>query len=314
MRIAVIGAGAMGGFFGGLLARAGEEVVFIARGAQLAALDEQGLHIRSRLVGDFNLPVRATSDPAAAGKADLVMLCVKTYDVDSAALLIPPLLGPDTIVLTLQNGVESTDRVGKVVGSGPVLCGISWVTANVESPGVVVHARGTRVVLGELAGGSSLRGERVRSTLERAGIDAVVDTDVRVPLWQKFITVCTAGGLSAATRLPLGSLFATTETRDLGFGLIAEVDAVARAKGIDLPDGYARASFEGLVQLASESPWAYPSLYHDLADGRRLELDALNGAVVRLGLECGVPTPLNFAVLAALAPYKHGAPVIPVRH
>ena len=313
MRIAVIGAGAMGGFFGGLLARGDNEVVFIARGAQLAALDEHGLHIRSSLVGDFSLPVRATSDPAAAGKADLVMLCVKTYDVDSAAQLIPPLLGPDTVVLPLQNGVESTDRVSQVIGSGPVLCGISWVTANVQAPGVVVHARGTRVVFGEPSGGSSPRAERVRSTLERAGIDAVVDSDVSVPLWQKFVTVCTAGGLSAATRLPLGSLFEAAETSDLGFGLMAEVEAVARAKGVGLPDGCARASFDGLVQMASESPWAYPSLYHDLAAGRRLELDALNGAVVRLGLECGVPTPLNFAVLAALAPYKHGAPVIPVR-
>lgn len=313
MRIAVMGAGAMGCFFGGMLVRAAEDVIFVARGKQLAALNEEGLTITSAVVGDSTMAVQATSEPHAVGAVDVVLFCVKTYDVDSAARAAAPLLGPNTVVLTMQNGVESDRRLATAFGAARVLCGVSWVTANIDSPGVVAHARGTRLVFGEPGNGVSKRVETLNAMFERAGIQAEAHPSIGKAIWEKFMVVCPLGGLSAATRLPLGNLVENEATAALARGLMHEVEVVARARGINLPHGYTAQAYDAFVRLASESPWAYPSMYHDLAAGRRLELDALNGAVDRLGAECGVTTPLNFAIYAALAPYKDGVPAVPSR-
>jgi 2-dehydropantoate 2-reductase len=313
MRVAVIGAGAMGSFFGGVLARAGEDVTFIARGKQLAALNDSGLTIQSALIGDSTFAVDATDQPDQVGCVDAVLFCVKTYDLESAAGAIAPLLGPGTFVLTMQNGVESADRLGEILGSGRALCGVSWVTANVASPGVITHARGKRLIFGEPAGGLSVRVERLKNVFERAGVEAEAHPSIRIPLWQKFMIASLAAGLSALTRLPFGSIVNTEETATFALGLLQEAEAVARAMNVDLPEGAAVATFDVLVALAAESPWAYPSLYHDLVAGRRLEVDALNGAIHHLGTKHGIATPLNFAVYAALAPYRNGAPVLPSR-
>ena len=310
MRVAVMGSGGLGGFFGGLLARAGEDVTFIARGAHLEAIRASGLTVKSELVGEFSVPARATSDPAEIGPVDLVLFTVKTYDLDAAMEQIRPLVGPETIVLPLQNGVDVADRLAGVVGRESVLGGLTYIGSGIESPGVIAqrYSAGAMILFGELDGGTSPRTERLRATFERAGITTELLTDVRIALWEKYLTVCANGGVTALTRLPVGPIFACPETKALYRGVMEEVEAVARAKGVGLPpDCVDRA----MTLVSKFAPWARASMANDLAAGRRLELEILNGTVVRLGREAEVPTPLNFAIYAALKPYADGPPAIP---
>jgi 2-dehydropantoate 2-reductase len=309
MRVTVMGSGGTGGYFGGLLARAGEEVTFVARGAHLEALRTKGLTVRSRLAGDFTIPARATDDPGQAGLADLVLFCVKSYDTESAAERLRPAVGPDTVILPVQNGIDSAERIARVVGPGRVIGGVAAVSSVVEAPGIIHHRAGPDVIrLGELDGRPSARTERIADTLRRAGIKAELRSDIRVALWEKFVLICGLSGLTALTRLPIGGVLACSETRVLLRETMDETDAVGRAEGVTLPKDYVGQMlrfFEGL------DPAIHGSLYYDLAAGRRLEIETLNGTVVRLGRERGVPTPANFAVYAALKPYANGAPALP---
>jgi 2-dehydropantoate 2-reductase len=306
MRVTVMGSGGTGGYFGGLLARAGEDVTFIARGAHLAAIRARGLTVRSRLVGDFTVPARATDDPAESGRADLVLFCVKAYDTESAAERLGPAVGPDTVILPVQNGIDSAERIGRVVGSERVIGGLAGVSSVVEAPGVIEHRAGPDVIqLGELDGPPSARAERIAEALRRAGVKAQVRPDMRVALWEKFVLICGLSGLTALTRLPLGDILACPETRALLQQAMEETESVGRAVGVAVPAGHAGRMmkfFEG------SDPAIRGSLYYDLAAGRRLEIDTLHGTVVRLGRERGVPTPASFAVYAALKPYAEGAP------
>lgn len=304
MRIAVMGSGGTGGYFGGLLARAGEDVTFIARGNHLAALRTQGLTIRSRLAGDFTLPVRATDNPDEVGPVDLVLFCVKTYDTDAAVELSRSLVGPATVVLPLQNGIDAAERLERVLGREHVIGGVALITSSVTAPGTVTQTGGAgKIILGELAGGGSARTERLQQTFERAGIPAQVHPDIQIAIWEKFVFICAFGGITALTRLPIGPILASEACRELFEGVMREVAQVARARGVAVPgDSVERA----LTLAASFEPWARGSLYHDLESGRRLELDALNGTVVRLARESGCATPFNFAVYAALQPYADG--------
>lgn len=311
MRIVVMGTGAMGGFLGAMLARGGHDVTFVARGAQLAAIRERGLAIRSRLVGDFSVRAPVTEDPRELGPADLVLFCVKTYDLDPAAALIRPVVGPETAILTIQNGVDAADRVKGMITGGHVLAGLSWVLATVQSPGVVLHAGGDRIVFGDLDRETDERTPRIADAFRRAGVAAAVHPQIRVPLWDKFMAYCALSGLAALTRLPVGPLWECGETRELARGLMEEIAAVARASGVALPADAVEVASDHLMRLATAGPASRPSLYRDLVAGRRLEIDCLNGAVVRLGREHQVPTPLNFAVYAALKPFAGGAPVLP---
>lgn len=308
MRVAVMGSGGTGGFFGSLLARAGNAVTFIARGAHLEAIHAHGLRVKSRLAGDFTLPVRATNDLHAIGPVELVLLCVKTYDTDSAVQQMRPLVGPDTLVLSVQNGIDNAERIARVVGSEPVIGAVAHIFSAIEAPGVIAQTAGPgRIIFGELAGGSSARTERLLRTFQQAGIVAELSREIRVTLWEKFLFICGNGGVTALTRLPLGVIRACPETNALLRGTMEEVEGVARACGIPLPAG----CVEQVVAFnASVEPEARSSLYHDLAAGRRLELEALHGTVVRLGRAHGVPTPLNFAIYAALKPYLNSAPVL----
>jgi len=309
MRVAVMGTGGTGGFFGGLLARAGEDVIFIARGAHVEAIRAHGLRVKSRLAGDFALGVKATSAPREVGPVELILFCVKTYDTDRAVEQMRPLVGPDTMVLSVQNGIESAEHIARVVGPAPVIGGVAHVFSAIEAPGIIAQTAGPgRILFGELAGGSSPRTERLLDTFQRAGIAAELSPDIRVALWEKFLFICGNGGLTALTRLPLGLIRACPETNALLQGVIEEVDAVARACGIPLPVGCVA---QVVAFNASVEPGARSSLYHDLAAGRRLELEALHGTVVRLGREHRVSTPLNFAIYAALKPYADGAPTLP---
>lgn len=306
MHIAVMGSGALGGSFGGRLARAGEEVTFIARGAHLAALREHGLTVRMPEAEDFHLAARATDRPEEIGPVDLVLFCVKSYDLEPAAAAIRPLIGPDTVVLPVQNGIDAAERIARVVGPEPVIGGISYGGGTIEAPGVIlVNGAFRRLLVGELEGGSSPRTERIVAALRRAGIVAELHPTIRVALWEKFIAICANAGMTALTRLPVGPILACPETRAMYRGVMEEVEAVARARGIALEEGIIDRLLDVIGGMA---PDTYASMYYDLANGRRLELDNLNGALVRLGREAGVPTPLNAAIYAALKPYANGPP------
>jgi 2-dehydropantoate 2-reductase len=305
MRVTVMGSGGTGGYFGALLARAGEDVTFIARGAHLEAIRSRGLTVRSRLVGDFTVPARATDDPAEAAPADLVLFCVKAYDTESAAARLRPAVGPDTVVLPVQNGIDSAERIGPIVGPGHVIGGLAAVSSVVAAPGIIEHRAGPDVIqLGELDGQPSVRTQRIVDALQQAGIKAQRRPDIYVALWEKFVLICGLSGLTAMTRLPIGAVLACPETRTLLRQVMEEANAVGRAGGVALSEGLAERTvtfFEGA------NPAVRGSLYYDLEAGRRLEIETLNGTVVRLGRARGVPTPANFAVFAALKPYADGA-------
>ncbi len=210
------------------------------------------------------------------------------------------------MILPVQNGIDSAERIGRVVGSERVIGGLAGVSSVVEAPGVIEHRAGPDVIqLGELDGPPSARAERIADALRRAGVKAQVRPDMRVALWEKFVLICGLSGLTALTRLPLGAVLACPETRALFQQAMEETEAVGRAVGVAVPDGHAGRMmkfFEG------SDPAIRGSLYYDLAAGRRLEIETLHGTVVRLGRERGVPTPASFAVYAALKPYAEGAP------
>lgn len=309
MCIAIMGTGSLGGYYGGMLARAGHAVTCIARGAQLRALRERGLTVRSQESGAFTVPVAATDDPASVGPVDLVLFTVKAYDTDSAAALLPPLVGRGAAVLSLQNGIDNEDRLAHVVGPGAVLGGVVYRSARVEAPGVVTEGGlAGNLLFGELGGGISPRTEQLLLVFREAGLAAELHPDIRVALWEKFVVIGGPGTVSALTRLPYGAVRACAETLALCRGVMEEIAAVARAAGVALP---ADAVDRQLGVLGRVAPAVRSSLAHDLAAGRRLEIDAFNGAVVRLAGEHGVPAPLNFAVYASLKPYAEGAPAHP---
>jgi 2-dehydropantoate 2-reductase len=306
IRIAVVGAGGTGGYFGGLLARAGQDVTFIARGAHLEALRARGLTVESKLAGTFTVAVQATDAPSEVAPVDLILFCVKTYDTDTAAESIRPLIRPDTMLLSLQNGIDNEERIARATGHTSGIGAVAYVTSTIKAPGVVAQTSGPgKIIFGELSGGTSARTEQLRDVLQGAGIAAEVHPDIRVVLWQKFLFICAFSGVTAVTRLPIGTILADSVTHALFRGKVEEVEAVARADGIDLP---ANCVEQALATAAAVEPWGRGSLYHDLAVGRRLELESLNGEVVRRGREHGIETPLNFAIYAALRPYVDGPP------
>jgi len=299
MRVAIIGAGGLGSFLGGLQARAGMDVTFIARGANLAALQAGGLTVRLGTGEEFHLPVNATEDPSRVGPVDLIWVCVKSYDLDAAAGLALPMTGPETMVLPVQNGIEAPDRLATVLGEHAVLGGVARAGATMEEPGRVVQKGRSRIQFGEMKGGISPRVERLADELGKTGIEADPCEDIRAALWEKFVTFCAQSALSALTRLPTGPIRDCKETRELLAGIMYEVEALANAQGITIPD-------RALATGSSLPGGAFPSMYYDYTAGRRLEIEAIQGAAVRLGRELGIPTPLTFAVYALLKPHEHG--------
>ena len=305
MHIVVIGAGGTGGYFGGLLARAGEDVTFLARGTQLEALRTHGLTVKSRLAGTFSLPVHATSDPQEIGPVDLVLFCVKTYDTRAASEGLRLFIGPETVVLPIQNGIDAAEQLSREVGVQHLIGGVAYVTSQVESPGVIAQTAGSgSIELGELAGGQSERTQQLQQMLRHAGISAELPHDIRVTLWEKFLFICAFSGVTALTRLPLGQVFAYQETSDLLKAVMKEGEALGRACGIALPIDIVERNYATLKAL---EPWAKGSMAFDLLAGRRLEIEALNGTMVRLGREQGMSLPFNYAIYAALKPYTNGA-------
>jgi 2-dehydropantoate 2-reductase len=309
MRTAVMGAGGLGGYYGGLLARAVRDVAFVARGAHLAALRADGLTVRSEFAGGFRVPVVATADAAEIGPVDLVLFCVKNYDLDAAAAAARPLIGPDTVVLSVLNGVDAAERIERVLGPGRVLAGVCYVASRVDAPGMIVQGgMSGKLFVGEPGGGASGRANRVADLLASAGALVEVHPAVDVALWEKMVGVCPAGGVMALMRLPIGPIMACPEARAFFRAAMDEVEAVARARGVALPDGCAERLF---TMISQQKPWYRSSMLTDVLGGRRLELEWLNGVVVRLGRELAVPTPANGAVYAALKPFADGAPTLP---
>jgi len=300
MRMAVYGAGGVGGYFGGRLAQAGVEVHLIARGAHLQALREHGLRVRS-VKGDFAVPVPATDDPADIGPCDFVLFCVKAFDTEAAAARLGPLLGDDTAVVSLQNGVDNEERLARAVGARHVMGGAAYIFAGIGEPGVVVHTGGpTSIAFGEPDGRLSERAQRLLACCQQAGFGAELSPDITTVLWAKLAFICAQAGMTAAVRLPIGEIRTVAPSWAAFQRLLAEVCAVAEADGHPVP---AAARERALATAQSVEPGSFSSLHDDLVAGRRMELEALHGFVVRRAAERGVPVPATEAIHAVLAPW-----------
>lgn len=298
MRIAILGAGGVGGYYGGLLARSGHDVAFVARGAHLTALQEQGLRVES-VHGDFKVrPVQATDKPGEIGPVDLVLVAVKNYDLDTAAEAVRPLVSPDTAVLPLLNGLDAAERLAAVVGDGPMLAGLTHISSSVAAPGLIRQiSRVRRITLGERDGAVTARVRRIGEALALSGIEVIVSDQIDVALWDKFLFIASISGLCCLARQPMGTVLGTAETRQLYIDALREVEAVARARHVALAPGIVERT---LAMSEGFAPETRPSMLVDLEAGRRIELEALSGAVVRQGRAVGVDTPVHSVAYAAL--------------
>ena len=303
MRIAIFGSGGVGGYFGGKLAAAGEDVTFLARGAHLAAMQTGGLHITSPL-GDVHVPkVQATDRPQAIGPVDVVLFTVKLYDVDASAATLAPLIGPDTVVITLQNGVDAMDMVAKHVGADHVAGGAAYIVVVVDRPGHLRHTTAQQLVFGERDGRRSDRLVQFEQAGIKAGFQSQATTDVQAALWTKFVRLATWSGMTTATRSPMGVIRDTPVTYDMMMAAIDEVIAVGKAKGVNFPPDL----MDGTIKLIKNFPaTSKSSMLEDIERGRRLELPWLSGAVVRIGKEVGVPTPIHQFITTILTPFVNG--------
>ncbi|HXF99235.1 MAG TPA: 2-dehydropantoate 2-reductase [Bacteroidota bacterium] len=310
MKFAVVGAGGVGGYFGGKLAAHGENVWFVARGSHLEAMKAHGLQVKS-FEGDFRVPPGRMSDsPAEVGQVDVVLFCVKSYDTETAARSLDPLLSPDTIIISLQNGVDNVEKIRRLIPRGIVFGGVAYIYATIASPGIVSHTVGpTKIVFGpwdESDAGVLERASEIRRLMQEAGINAELADDIRVEMWKKFVFISAVGGMTALTRLTLGEILAVPATRDMLADAMRETLAVARARGVNLPADLTEQILEILKRYDNNSR---SSMYHDLVHGRRMEVEAFSGVVVREGERLGIPTPVHRALYAALLPHhlKHAA-------
>jgi len=310
MRIVVMGSGGTGGYFGAKLARAGEDVTFVARGAHLAALRAEGLRIKSAVEGEWSVRAPAVERLEGVPPADLVLFCVKSFDTEEAAALIRPVVGPETGVLSIQNGVDNEEKIERVLGASHVLGGAARVFSTIEGPGVITHTFGGHLVFGEMSGRDSPRARALLGACQRAAIPAELASDVTRALWEKYVFLTTHAGMTALTRCPAGVLRAVPEVRELYRRIATELVTIGRAAGVKLDDGVFD---QGMKLLDTVAPNAFTSLHYDLTHGKRLELEALHGHAVRLAERHRVPAPTVFAVYAALLPYRDGAPVAPAR-
>src|SRR5580765_5037760 len=304
MRIAIVGAGGVGGYFGGRLAAAGADVAFLARGAHLAAMRAHGLRITSPK-GDLHLPrVTAESDPLAIGPVDVAFFAVKLYDTDDAVALLPPLVGPDTIVVGLQNGVETVASLTRAVGASHTAGGVSYVSAVIEEPGVIKHTAMDHLIFGMPDGSPSPQLEALLEACRPARFQSTLSRDITVDIWTKFVRLSVFSGMTAVTRSPIGVIVNDPELLEMLKAAVRETLAVAHAKGVVVAssiDEDVAAAYKALP------PQAKASMLEDLERGRRIELPWLSGAVVRIGRELGVPTPIHSFITAVLKPHIHGS-------
>ena len=304
MRVALVGTGGIGAPYGASLAKAGVDVTFVARGAHLAAIRENGLRVEGDRGETHIRPAQATDDIASIGSVDFALLCVKLWDVESAGRQLRAIVGPETAVVPLQNGVDAAERLIPILGHEPVMAGAAYVTGNIASPGVI-RQTGTyqRMTFGELDGRLSERGRQLSALCETAGFEGVLSPDIRVPLWEKFNLLVPTAGLNALTRLPLGKWREDSDLITLYEAALEETIAVGRAEGVRLPPDSAE---KARATMWAMPPYLMTSMATDLLRGNRLELQWLTGKVVELGRRHGIPTPVNGFIYAALKPYING--------
>jgi 2-dehydropantoate 2-reductase len=305
MRIAIMGTGGVGGYYGGLLALHGHDVIFIARGAHLRAIQEKGLQVKS-IHGDFLVePAQATQDPTLVGPVDLVVFSTKTYDTQLAAEQIIPLIGNKTSILPLQNGIDTPERIGSVIGKEYILGGVTWISSSIEAPGVIKQvSQFRRVVLGELDGKISSRVKSIHQVFADAGITCEISDDIATVLWTKFVFIATASSFGALTRLPIGKYRTLPETRACMAALMQEIEMVARAQGVDLDQDIVQKSL-GFIDRAD--PAIKPSMQLDVEAGQQSELESMIGIIGKLGRKFDIPTPLADMAYATLLPGEQAA-------
>jgi len=305
MRIVVMGAGGVGGYFGGRLAQAGFPVTFIARGAHLAAMRAHGLGLRSTL-GDATVHVNAVPTPAEAGPADVVLFAVKLWDTESAAETLKPVLGAKGVVIPFQNGVESIERIGAVLGAERVMGGVAYIAARIAEPGVIAHTgKIARLRIGATQPSQQAAALALQAACEKSGVEAEVAEDIRRALWEKFVFLVGMSGATALSRLPIGPIREDAQLRWLLEAAMRETFVVARARGIALPDDFVDRQMELVAGFPAGTK---SSMLGDLEAGAKLEVPWLAGTVVRMAQELGVEVPVNRTILAALTPFAGGRP------
>jgi 2-dehydropantoate 2-reductase len=306
MRIAVVGAGGVGGGFGVALAKAGADVTFIARGAHLAAMKSAGLKVQGGRGESHLVPTQATDNPAEIGKVDFVLFCVKQWDVESAGAHIKPLIGPNTAVIPLQNGVDAAERLIPILGENAVMGGVAQISASIIGPGLINQVGNfMRMIFGELDGRRSQRGEDLLALCLKAGFEATLSEQILTDLWMKFILLASNASVVALARQPLGKLRDDPDMRPLFIAAYQETFNVGRARGVALPAN----AVETILGFSDHfPPGMKPSMALDLDRGNRLELPWLGGKVVELGKKLGVPTPTHGLMYAMLKPYIMGTP------
>ena len=305
MKIAMMGSGGVGGFFGGRLAKAGYDVTFIARGAHLAAMREKGLTIESEAQGNIHIPkVKATDDPASVGPVDLVILSVKLWDTESAAHAIKPMIGPATGVVSLQNGVIKDDILKSVLDPKHVMGGVGYVATHISRPGVIDQV-GTmqRIIVGEYDGRETERARFLHKALLDAGVTAELSPDIRRAIWEKYVFLVALSATTTSMRKTLGPIRSNPQTRAFLLDVMREVVAVGRALGVALDADFADQRLKFADSLPADMT---SSMHHDLERGNRLEVEWLSGGVVKLGQKAGVATPCNRAVWDILALHAQG--------
>jgi 2-dehydropantoate 2-reductase len=303
MRIAIVGSGSVGGYFGGRLAEAGADVSFLARGAHLDALRTSGLRIESPN-GNLHLPrVTASDDASTVGEVDVVLFAVKLYDTHTAAPLLPALIGGATVVVPLQNGVESVEMLSAIVARGNMAGGTTYIQSSLVRPGVIRHTSLDRIIFGELDGTRSARLEQLLEVCRAAGLNAALSERIDVEIWSKFAHLSAFSGMTAVTRCAIGAIRDDPDLFAMCQAALIESIAVARAKGIDLP----RSLFDDTMAFLQRLPaHAVSSMLQDLEHHRRLELPWLSGAVVRMGQELDVETPIHRFIATVLRPHVNG--------
>ncbi len=307
MRFAILGSGAVGGYYGAKLARAGHDVTFIARGAHLAAIRERGLAVRSPALGDFTVHAAAEEDTSRVGHVDAVLVSVKTYDNATALPLIEPMLGPATSILTLQNGVDSVAEIAALYGEGPVIGGTTYIATALVEPGVI-EQNGThrRIVFGEVFGELPRMSERVRAihdAFSGADIQSEPAEDGRTAIWEKFILLVSVAGFTGATRLPIGPVRSDPYIRERFLDGCREIERLARAEGIPV----ATDMIERISDYVDRIPATMrSSLLIDLSQQKRIEVEALQGAVVRRAARAGIDVPIVSTLYAVLKPWVNG--------
>lgn len=297
MRIAIMGSGAIGSYYGAKLAKAGYDVTFIARGDHRVAMRDGGLRVEGQ--EEFHLnTVRVTPDPQEVGPVDLVLFCVKAYDIDAAAMLAHPLVGPQTTVLPLQNGIDSQERIGAVVGKGAVIGGLCRISVAISAPGTVrIVSPFKEIIFGEIDGAPSARTAAIAAVLEKAEIPYRISSEIQVEVWKKFIFITAFSAVTGAAHRPIGPIRESAETLALYTAIAAEAVAVGQAEGVALSD---EIPAEITKQARSVAAGMKASLLVDLERGRRTEVETLQGAVVRLGRKHGIATPVTDVIYALL--------------